>query len=200
MHRYQCAIVQAKDANTGPEPAPQPGSTTLPRTCTRFGTGVLPIVTQSLMSTMPRPVLTSGSDHLVTAVNSGLPQSIVLQPYGTDMHRTPVQSEDVEGQPGPSQSTKSGSQSMGKVPWEVASQPMENSKPSVDSAAIAVDLADAQPADGSALEQHVWGATLTQSHGRGSEAADACMRAMSLQSTKKKRGAERAVTPRTLHK
>ena len=196
---HQCDV-QAKDANTGTEPLPQSGGIVPPRACTRFGTGVLPIVTQSLMSTMPMPAATSGSDHPISATHLGLPQSPALQPCGTDMHRSSVPSEDAGEQPTPPQSTEAGSQPMGKVQWEVASQPMETSEPSVDSAAIAVDLADAQPADGSTSEQHVWGATLTQSHGRGSEAADDCMRAMSLQSTKKKRGAERAVTPRTLHK
>ena len=195
-HRYY--VVQAKDASTGGEPPPQPDSVTPPRTCTRFGTGVLPIVTQSLMSSMP--VLTTGSDQPVSATNPGMSQSTTLQPFGRDVHRSPLQSEDTGQQPHPSQSTEAGSQSLGKVQFEAASQSMENSKLTVDNAAMAVGLADAQLVDGSALEQHVWGAMLTQSHETRLVAADDRMKAMPLLSTKKKHGAERAVTPQTLHK
>ena len=191
----QCGIIQAMDANTGTEPPPQLGSTTPPRTCTRFGTGVLPIVTQSLMSTMPRPALASAPDEPVSATDPGLPQSPTWQPYGKHMHGSSVQSEDTG-----LQSTEPGFQVEGKVRCEAASHSMGSPDPTIDNAAIALDSTDAQPKDGSALEQHVWGAMLTHSHDTVSQAADDRMRTMSLQLTRKKRGAERAVTPRILHK
>lgn len=194
-----CSSVQARDVNAGSgPPPPPPGSNTPQRICTRFGTGVLPIVTQSLLAATLNP--TSESDQPASATNPGLPESTTVQPYGTDMHGSPVQSEVTGEQPSPSQSTEPGSQSVGKVQWEAISQSMGNSELTVDYAAIGVDLADAHPVDGSASQQHVWGATLSQSHGTSSEAADDHMRTMSLQSTRKKRGAERAVTPQTLHK
>ena len=196
----QCGIVQAMDANTGTEPPPQLGSTTPPRTCTRFGTGVLPIVTQSLMSPMPMPALTSAPDEPVSATSPGLPQSLTWQPYGKHMHGSSVQSEDTGEQPTLPQSTEPGFQVEGKVQWEAASHSMGSPDSTIDNAAIALDSTDAQPKDGSALEQHVWGAMLTHSHDTVSQAADDRRRTMSSQLTRKKRGAERAVTPRILHK
>ena len=192
-----CLRAQAKDPNTGTGSWPRPGSTR-PRACTRFGTGVLPIVTRSLLAVTLNP--TSQSDQPISSTNPGLPQSTVLQPYSTETHRSPVQSEATGEHPTPSQSTDPGSQSVGKVQWEAVSHQVGDGELTADNAAIEVDLADAQPLDGNASEQHVWGAMLTQSHGTVSETAEDRIRTMSSQSTRKKRGAERAVTPRTLNK
>ena len=62
------------------------------------------------------------------------------------------------------------------------------------------DMTVTQPLDGAAL-QHVWGAAVTQPRWTAADDSPRGMRgSMSPRSIKKKREAESAVTPRTLHK
>ena len=191
--------MQANDADAGEGPSPHPGSNPL-RTSTRFGTGVLPIITHSLMSTSPSATLTSGSGQPDSATTPSLPRSTTLQSSGADLHRPPVQPEGTE-QPTPSQSMGMVSQSTGKAQGEMASQSMGSRELTMDDATIEVETpAVEQQTEGSASEQHVWGATLTRSHGPGLQAADDSMRALSSRATKKKRDTDCVVTPRTLQK
>ena len=193
-------FVQAKDASAGFGPQAQPGSASTPRTCTRFGTGVLPIITQSLLSATPLAAPMSDSDQPASAATQGLPQSTTLQSDATNMQKSSVQSDSTGEQATPFQSTEALSQSMGQLQKGTASQSMGNDEGSVDNAAGGGDMEDAQSLGDSASEQHVWGASVAQSRGRDLPAADDHVRAVPLQALRKQRGAERAVTPRTLHK
>lgn len=191
--------MQAKDASVAFGPQLHPGSAIPPRTCTRFGTGVLPIITRSLLSATPMPAPSSDSDQPASATTQGLPHSTTLLSHGTNMHNSSGQSDSTGEQLTPLQSAEALSQSMGKPEREMASQSMGSGEISIDHAAGGEDVEDDQSLDDSASEQHVWGASLAQSHGTGLPAADVHERAIPLQSLRKQR-AERAVTPRTLHK
>lgn len=142
----------------------------------------------------------SDSDQPASATTLPLPQSTTLLSDGTNMHRPCVQPDSTGEQATPSQSTEAHSQSMAKPQREMASQSMGSGEISIDNAAGGGNMEDAQSLDDSASEQHVWGASLAQSHGTGLLAADDHVRAVPSQALRKQRTAERAVTPRTLHK
>lgn len=143
----------------------------------------------------------SDSDQPASATTLPLPQSTTLLSDGTNMHRPSVQPDSTgEQATTPSQSTEALSQSVGKPQREMASQSMGSEEISIDNAAGGGDMEDAESLDDGASEQHVWGASLAQSHGRGLPAANDHVRAVPSQALRKQRGAERAVTPSTLHK
>lgn len=196
--------VQAKDTSAALGDQLQSASAIPPWTSTRFGTGVLPIITHSLLSATPMPAPKSDSvqpaSASASAATRGLPQSTALQSDGTDMHRPPVQSDSTGEQATTSQSMEALSQSMGKPQRGTASQSMGSHEISIDNAATGEDMEDAQSLDDSASEQHVWGASLAQSHGTGLPTADDHVRAKPLQPLRRQRDAQRAVTPRTQHK
>lgn len=165
------------DTDAGRGLLPGPG-VSRPSISSRSGTGEPLIITQPPVTTSPIAALTLDPSQPVSATTLGLPQSTTS--HSTGLSR-PVGKPAVADQPTLSQTTGS------RVPV-------------FDGALIGEDSIVSQPLDGGAL-QHVWGAALTQSHWA---AADDSMRGlpgtMSPRSTKKKREAEFAVTPRTLHK
>lgn len=176
-------MLQAAGAKAGRSPSVPTGSVTVPKSpCTRFGTGALPIVTQSLLSTLPNAALPASS-QLPTVASPALPT--VASPAGSPQ---PVASQS-EGTDLPTADEPEGT----SLP--TAAHPMGNRLPATGEE----DLV-AQRADDDVPERHVWGATLTRSQGHlVMESSDDSATVVPMRSGRR-RGAGRAVTPQTLHK
>ena len=168
-------MLQAAGANADRSPSVPTGSVPVPRSpCTRFGTGALPIVTESLLSTLPDAALAVNSELPAVASPAGSPQPVASQSEGADV--PPV--GELQGTSLPA-----------------TALPMSSSLP-----ATGEEACIAEQADGDAPERHVWGATLTRSQAHlVMESSDDSATVVPTRSGRR-RDAGRAVTPQTLHK